>query len=116
MNETTAPPSPVTLLNFSWSRPLPMIRQSEAAECGLACLAMVAGFHGLHTDLTQLRYRFRLSSQGSNLKTLIDIAANMQLAGRALKADLNAIGQLQLPCVLHSGAVNSFRRGHRLNR
>ncbi len=107
MNETTAPPSPVTLLNFSWSRPLPMIRQSEAAECGLACLAMVAGFHGLHTDLNRLRYRFQLSSQGSNLKTLIDIAGNMHLAGRALKADLNAIGQLQLPCVLHWG-MNHF--------
>jgi ATP-binding cassette subfamily B protein RaxB len=101
MNETTAPPSPVTLLNFSWWRPLPMIRQSEACECGLACLAMVAGFNGLHADLQQLRYRFQLSSQGSNLKTLIDIAANMHMAGRALKADLNAIGQLQLPCVLH---------------
>ena len=30
---------------------LPDIRQAEAAECGLACLAMVSGYHGQHLDL-----------------------------------------------------------------
>jgi ATP-binding cassette subfamily B protein RaxB len=101
MSETTIPPNAAKLLNFSWSRPLPLIRQAEANECGLTCLAMVAGFHGMHTDLNQLRHRFHLSSQGSNLKALIDIADQLQLSGRAVKADLNALGQLQLPCVLH---------------
>ena len=89
------------LLNFRWARRLPLIRQSEANECGLACLAMIAGYHGLDTDLNQLRRRFSVSSQGTSLKTLIDIATNLQLSTRALKADLENIGQLQLPCVLH---------------
>src|SRR5262249_48276655 len=43
-----------------WSR-LPLIRQAEAAECGLACLAMIAGWHGLDIDLTTLRRRFPIS-------------------------------------------------------
>ena len=45
-------------LNFAWGKTLPMILQTEAAECGLASLAMVAGYHGYHTDLATLRQRF----------------------------------------------------------
>jgi len=26
---------------------LPIILQAEASECGLACLAMIAGYHGI---------------------------------------------------------------------
>ena len=32
-----------------------MTLQAESAECGLACLAMTASAHGLHTDLADLR-------------------------------------------------------------
>jgi ATP-binding cassette subfamily B protein RaxB len=37
---------------------VPVLLQAEAAECGLACLAMVAAAHGLRTDLSTLRQRF----------------------------------------------------------
>ena len=48
-----------------------------------------------------LRRRFPLSGQGANLKTLIDIAGRLKLGARALRADLESIRQLQLPCILH---------------
>ncbi len=35
-----------------------LTRQTEAAECGLACLAMVVNHHGYETDLASLRRRF----------------------------------------------------------
>ena len=41
-------------------RSLPVILQTEATECGLACLGMVAGYHGRRTDLAQLRWHFFL--------------------------------------------------------
>ena len=31
-------------------RKVPVVLQSEAPECGIACLAMVASFHGHRTD------------------------------------------------------------------
>ncbi len=37
---------------------LPMILQAEAAECGLACLAMVAAAHGQRHTLSDLRRKF----------------------------------------------------------
>jgi len=95
------PFSPDKLLNFGSSQQLPMIHQTEAAECGLACLAMVASFHGYETDLAHLRQQIQISSHGTNLKNLIDMATRLHLAGRALKLDSDSVGGLQLPCILH---------------
>ena len=78
-----------------------MILQTEAAECGLACLAMVAGAHGLQTDLPALRRRFALSLKGLTLADLVRMAGVLQLQGRALRAELEHLPQLRLPCVLH---------------
>jgi ATP-binding cassette, subfamily B, bacterial CvaB/MchF/RaxB len=89
-------------LHFSWFKPrAPMLLQTEAAECGLACLAMVAACHGLVTDLPTLRKRFPLSLKGATLADLTRIAAQMHFTPRALRAELSHLSQLQLPCVLH---------------
>ena len=93
--------SPDQLLNFSGAHNLPMIHQTEAAECGLACLAMIASFHGYETDLAYLRQRIQVSSHGTNLKNLMEMAGRLHLAGRALKLNSDSLGGLQLPCVLH---------------
>ncbi|MFK3780131.1 peptidase domain-containing ABC transporter [Agrobacterium sp. NPDC089420] len=85
---------------YSRTRIEPLL-QSEAAECGLACLAMVAGHHGHHVTLPELRRRHTVSSKGTTLKTLIAIADDLGFAGRALKLDMEDIGKLRMPCILH---------------
>jgi ATP-binding cassette subfamily B protein RaxB len=82
-------------------RRVPLILQTEAAECGLASLAMVAAFHGLDTDMPTLRQRFALSLKGATMVDLTRIAGQMQLNARALRAEMEHLPQLQLPCVLH---------------
>ncbi len=77
------------------------IRQSQAAECTLACLAMVAGHHGLKMDLDDLRRRFTTSLKGSNLGLLAQQASTLGLTPRALQVDLHELDKLQLPCILH---------------
>jgi ATP-binding cassette subfamily B protein RaxB len=47
-----------------------MIYQSEAAECGLASMAMAANYHGHQLDLTTLRNRYSVSLKGANLQQL----------------------------------------------
>ncbi len=85
-----------------WSRQrVPMILQSEAAECGLACLAMVAGTHGLDTDLLTLRRRFEISSRGASLARLMEIAEQIGFGNRAVRLELDELPQLQTPCILH---------------
>ncbi len=89
------------LLSFWGRQRLPVLLQTEAAECGLACLAMVASHHGHHVDLPGMRRRFSVSLKGATLKSLIAIADAMGLQSRPLKLKLEELGKLQLPCILH---------------
>jgi ATP-binding cassette, subfamily B, bacterial CvaB/MchF/RaxB len=88
-------------LSFGVASKLPVILQTEATECGLACLAMVAGFHGYHCELGALRRRFPVSLKGVTLATLMRVAAALDLMTRPLKLDIRHLPQLRLPCVLH---------------
>src|SRR4051794_27673134 len=89
------------LLNFSGRRVLPVIRQTEATECGLACLAMVASYHGHRTDMNSLRRRHPVSLKGVTLRDLMEIAAHLGLACRPLRIELGHLSQLRLPAILH---------------
>ncbi len=82
-------------------RALRHVQQSEAAECGLACLAMIANWWGHDVDLVHLRRRFPATSRGMNLKSLMETADGLGLMPRALKVDVDALDALQLPAVLH---------------
>ncbi len=77
------------------------ILQAEAAECGLAALAMIADAHGLHLSLPELRQRFSMSLKGARLDGLIHIAQQLQLRARALRLELEDLQKLALPCILH---------------
>jgi ATP-binding cassette, subfamily B, bacterial CvaB/MchF/RaxB len=78
-----------------------MICQSEAAECGLACIAMVANQHGHQLDLTTLRNRYSVSLKGANLQQLMQLSNQLGLTPRALKLDLDDLKNLRTPCILH---------------
>ncbi|MGB0906151.1 MAG: peptidase domain-containing ABC transporter [Maricaulaceae bacterium] len=82
-------------------RSVPVILQTEATECGLACLAMVARYHGHDIDLNILRKRHLVSLKGASLKSIISIAANLELGARPLRLDLEHLNELTLPAILH---------------
>lgn len=88
-------------------RYLPMFLQTEAAECGLACLAMISSYHRHHIDVVTLRRRFSVSLKGMNLNQMVQIAGQLRLSTRAVQLDLAEIKNLNLPCVLHWG-LNHF--------
>jgi ATP-binding cassette, subfamily B, bacterial CvaB/MchF/RaxB len=80
---------------------LKAIVQSEAAECGLASLAMVADAHGMRIGLPELRRRFPLSLKGAKLNQLIHGAQQLGFGTRALRLDMEDLDKLALPCILH---------------
>ena len=85
-----------------WQRPrLPVLLQTEAAECAIACLAMVASYWGHRIDLAGMRRRFPVSLKGSSLKALIGMARALGLNGRPLKLEPEQLGELRLPSILH---------------
>ncbi|MEH8017440.1 peptidase domain-containing ABC transporter [Rheinheimera muenzenbergensis] len=78
-----------------------MIFQSETAECGLACMAMVANHYGHKLDLTSLRNRYSVSLKGANMQQLMLLASQLNMTARALKLELNELKNLRTPCILH---------------
>jgi len=89
------------MLNLRGGRRLPMIRQNENSECGLAVLAMVAAYFGREIDLATMRLRFGIGQQGMTLKALVEIAGKLDLAARPVTVSLDHIHQLALPAILH---------------
>ena len=82
-------------------RRTPIVLQSEAAECGIACLAMVSGAHGRRMDLPAIRRHHDVSLKGTTLRDLIHVAGDIHLNTRALRAELHHLKQVRLPCILH---------------
>lgn len=80
---------------------LPVIQQNEIAECGLACLAMIAAYHGHDVDMAGMRRRFAVSIKGATLSRLIAIADRLDLAARPLRAEPEHLPDLRAPCILH---------------
>jgi hypothetical protein len=91
----------INQLDMRWRRRVPVIHQTETAECGLACLAMICGHFGKNIDLISLRRKFNLSARGANLSGINGIAEQLGMVTRALSLELDELGALKMPCILH---------------
>lgn len=91
----------INLLDLRWQRRVPVIHQTETAECGLACLAMICGHFGKNIDLIYLRQKFNLSARGATLAGINGIAEQLGMATRALSLELDELRVLKTPCILH---------------
>ncbi|MCF6262818.1 MAG: peptidase domain-containing ABC transporter [Xanthomonadales bacterium] len=91
----------ISELNFSGRKRLPVILQTEAMECGLASLTMIARYYGHDVDLNGMRQKFSVSLKGASLDAIIDMAAALDLGSRALRLELEHLPQLQTPAILH---------------
>lgn len=81
---------------------IPVIRQASLAECGLACLAMIASYWGWRIDLGTLRAIAPPSMKGATLGTILKLASQYGLDGQAVRlSHLHDIGKLKSPALLH---------------
>ena len=81
-------------------RTVPLQLQQESAECGLACLAMVAACYGKHAHLAELRQSHGLSRRGATLSDLMHTAKQIKLSARPLRLAMSEIRRLRLPAIL----------------
>jgi len=86
---------------FGFARKLQPQLQAEKAECGLACLVMLCGWHGHEISLRQLRAEHPGPDAGVSLQRLMQISIQQGMAPRAVRLELEELVDLQLPCVLH---------------
>ncbi|OIR23912.1 peptidase domain-containing ABC transporter [Bathymodiolus thermophilus thioautotrophic gill symbiont] len=78
-----------------------VIQQEEVADCGHACLLMIADHFGLQMDLSTYKNEFFISSEGSSFQDLKSNAEQMNLSARGFKVDLKDISSLSVPCIVN---------------
>lgn len=80
---------------------LPLILQSEIAECGLACLAMILGFYQSSLTLSDVRQHVRLTLKGVTLLHLKKIAQDFGFNSNVLRLDIAQLNLVTLPAIIH---------------
>ncbi len=75
--------------------------QSEASECGLACLAMIANSLGSAVSLPWLRQRYPFGLRGTTLADLVRIAGALKMTARPVRLEVTELTYLRLPGILH---------------
>lgn len=86
---------------FKRDRKVPMVWQAEAAECGLACLAMCMEYHGVLATLKQLREQYSSAGKGATAKQLLAIAKQYGLQGQVYSLSVKQLSTQTGPMVLH---------------
>lgn len=77
------------------------IHQSEHAECGLACILMIANYFGHDVDLVSARQICQPTLRGATLAQMISMAGAFGLAAKPLRVELGALERLAAPVILH---------------
>jgi len=77
--------------------------QGDMNECGLTCLRMIAAHFGKHIDALEARVLTNYAGQALSMSELAESATRFGLDSRGIRADLEELRQLRLPCVLHWG-------------
>jgi ATP-binding cassette, subfamily B, bacterial len=82
-------------------RHVPLVMQATTVECGPACLAMVARFHGRHTPLPEAREECGAGRDGVSAGALVRAARTFGLEVTARRGDTSAFAGLPLPAIAH---------------
>jgi ATP-binding cassette subfamily B protein len=70
-------------------------------ECGLACLAMVLGYHGRRLSLAQLRSSVGVGRDGASALDLVRTARSHAMRVRAVSLQRADLRFVQLPAIVH---------------
>jgi ATP-binding cassette subfamily B protein len=98
-------------------RRVPVVLQGSDVECGAACLAMIATFHGHHLSLGEAREACAVGRDGVTAAALARAARGIGLSVKACRPGPDLLAQVQLPAIAHWGrdhyvVVERARRGH----
>ena len=87
--------------SFFGRKRVPVILQSEAAECGLACVAMLATHWGRNTSVSEIRRNNAVSLKGATLRSIVTMCSELGLKARPIKVSLSELKSLPEPSIIH---------------
>jgi ATP-binding cassette subfamily B protein len=79
----------------------PLVRQSEAADCGAACLSMACKYFGLPGSLVRINEMAKISERGATLESLAAAADSVGLSAKGLKTTFRSLQHMELPVIAH---------------
>ena len=97
-------PSPKAKVGQVWgriSRSYPYFAQQSAADCGAACLVMIARYWGKRLSVNRLRELTNVNRSGASLRALAATAESVGFASRPVKASFDKLAEQTLPAIAH---------------
>jgi ATP-binding cassette, subfamily B, bacterial HlyB/CyaB len=79
----------------------PWVGQARDTDCGAACLAMVARFHGLPVGAEEVGARMNLGPRGATIGEVVRAAAGLRLAAQAVKVSDGQWQTVPTPSITH---------------
>ena len=80
---------------------LRFVQQLEAADCGVACLAMVLDHLGSELSVPEIRKRMNFGPSGVTLTAMLEFASRFGLLGRAIRVQSHQLDLLTTGMMLH---------------
>lgn len=78
-----------------------VVLHPSTTDCGIASLKMVLDAFGIECTLAQVRSATRYTASGVTVGNIIKTAKRFGLDGRAVRAEIDQLDQLELPAILH---------------
>lgn len=80
---------------------VPFIRQRDAMQCGVACLAMIMRFHGRYRSLESLERDCHATVDGVSLRGIACAAGKSGFETRSGKVAIGRLDDIDQPCIVH---------------
>lgn len=78
-----------------------VVRQIDEMDCGVACLAMIASWHGIDVSTAALRDVMGTNVSGTTLRAIAAAGRHIGLEVQAMKISRDRVSELTLPAVIH---------------
>jgi ATP-binding cassette, subfamily C, bacteriocin exporter len=77
------------------------VKQRDITDCGAACLASIAAYHGLEIPISKIRQMASTDQKGTNILGLIEAAEKMGFSAKGVRGEFDALKELPMPVIAH---------------
>ncbi|MDB4899700.1 MAG: peptidase [Gemmatimonadetes bacterium] len=90
-------------------RRVPKVRQHDVTDCGVACLASIARYHGQRVSLAWLRQVAQSDRAGTSVLGLAHAAERLGYAAKGVRASGTALPRTPVPALAHMVLSNGMQ-------
>lgn len=83
------------------SRKMVCVKQRDVTDCGAACLVSVAASYGVQFSVSKVRQTAGTDKRGTSMLGMVEAATKMGFQAKAVRAGVEVVRQIPLPCIAH---------------